>query len=212
MNEKIDPWKTLPSHSAVAALSEMISSYIRRLCPDGASGSQLATVFPTFSDATLDAALKTLVTTPTITRKTTALFAATKLDDLSRQFDFQISDRPQPWQSRRYKQITPLITPRWIRATHKLFFGEHDWSFDTKAKNVVAILDAFEKNSWHPLETVGRWMPMKDQIHGREPHPYDAKCLFQDQIRDALTVIKNKTKPILMWHQRGVGAWWEPLP
>lgn len=115
-----------------------------------------------------------------------------------------------PWLSRRYRDDA-VILPRWNRATFRLEYGQHlPWEFRSLAYNVVAVLNAFEANFWQAIEVVPRWMPAQDRISGRKPFPEGA-ALYPDEVRDALTVLKNKTKPVLMWHLKGAGAWWEPL-
>lgn len=109
-------------------------------------------------------------------------------------------------------RLTPL-RPTWNRAEHELAYGPYSWRFKSCAYNVVAILDAFHENSWHSLEFVKPWMPKRDQLRGRPA--IAEKALDAAQIRDALTVLKDRTvdpgtnERILMWRRKGIGASWE---
>jgi hypothetical protein len=197
-----DESQTLPPNKAADALGQMICVYVGTLCPDGTSGQDLARVFPTFTDTTLDAALKNLVTIPR--------FVKNQSPRPSLAVPEEVIPRT-PWQFCRYRQDSAKITPRWDHGEGKLVYDQYKWTFDEKAIIVISILDAFEANSWYPVERVERWMPEDEKLRGLKQDPH-RKFLESYEIRDALTVIKEKTRPVLMWHLRGRGAWWEAMP
>jgi len=76
--------------------------------------------------------------------------------------------------------------PRWDRKARRLSYGADKWHFRNGAVMVFAVLDTLEKNSWNaanvfPAARVVRFI-----------------ATWRD-IRDAVTVIKNKTRPTLSW-------------
>jgi hypothetical protein len=95
---------------------------------------------------------------------------------------------------------------------HELSFGTRKWEFTSRAWNIVAILNALNDNAWQPVEEIPRWMPMKEQLRpatgAKSERGY---YLTAPEIRDALSVWKAKTKGVLCWRLKGVGASWEPL-
>ena len=113
------------------------------------------------------------------------------------------------------QHAVPLNTiPSWDRRTHTLSFGPYEFVFKSSAVNVVSILNAFEQNRWEPIEEILRWMPIKKQLSrttGKMPDKLDNVTLADFEVRDALTVLKNKTKRLIGWHRKGCGVSWERL-
>lgn len=192
-----------PSPAEILALSRIILTYTQ-LHARGVTGLELARAFPTFTDENLDASLRMLVTVPCIRKE-----HSSPPEPKQPNFDFLGNVRPpSPWISRYYRQEMEAI-PQWDRAKHLLEFRGEQWEFHSGAHNVVAVLNALEGNSWKPVEVVPKWVPVKDQVFGRNPNTNNEKALNVFQVRDALTVLKTKTSPPIEWHQKGLGVWWE---
>jgi hypothetical protein len=87
-------------------------------------------------------------------------------------------------------------TPRWDRMARRLSYGVEKWHFRDGAVMVFAVLDTLEANSWNAANV----LPAARQVR--------FIATWRD-IRDAVTVIKNKSRPTLTWSTTtdGVVRW-----